>query len=154
MSSSSLNQLNWESIKAVFHDLSVYGVIKLFIGLAVTAAQWVYGAHVNLVLVVLALVLLDTATGVWKSAKAGMLSSKGFFKFAAKIVVYLILLATGSLVDQVLPIRIGASIMGSFLAMTEAISVLENVAIIGFPVPNRLLKFLKDYNERVVVKNG
>lgn len=105
-----------------------------------------FGASTHFVYLILILISFDTVTGVWKAAQAGNVSSRGFFKFAAKILVYFILLGTAATIDRALPVHFSLTVMGSFLAITEGISILENVSLLGFPVPERLMKTLKDYN--------
>jgi phage-related holin len=38
--------------------------------------------------------------------------------------------------------------MDSFLVLTEAISILENISKLGFPVPTTLVKLLKTYYDK------
>ena len=144
---SSSSTFSAENIKGVFINLADHGTMKLMSGVAIVPWMWLFGTHAELVVCVFSLVLLDTVTGAWKAAKLGQLSSKGFFRFATKLVVYLILMATGSIVDKTMPIEFSITIMGTFLAITESISVLENVAKLGFPVPTRLVRMLREQNE-------
>ena len=143
---SSLAHLKIESFKQILTKLSENAAIKLIMSLAGTSWVFIFGDNVHFVYVILLLILIDTSTGVWKAAKARIVSSKGFFKFTAKVLVYLMLLATAALIDKSLPVHFSLTLMGSFLAITEAISILENIAILGFPVPTKLVKVLKDYN--------
>ena len=57
------------------------------------------------------------------------------------------LIVTGALVDKVSPTGFALALMAAFLAMTEAISIMENVAQLGFPVPEKLINVLRNLNE-------
>lgn len=117
-------------MKAVVAAISVFG-------------EWMFGAHVEALLVVFILLILDTVTGMIVACKKGGLSSAGFFRFAAKLSIYMILMATSSLLDKLLPVNAGSAIMYTFLGVTEAISIMENISILGFPVPIKLVRMLR-----------
>lgn len=106
---------------------------------------WIFGAHLMTLYTIFGLVILDTITGVWKAARVGAISSRGFFKFSTKLIVYTILLGNASLVDKQLGVTLAMSVMSGFLALTEAISVLENITILGWKVPQGLVRTLKVY---------
>lgn len=136
---SSMSNLKPAMFLSVIKDLSADWALKL-LG---SALIWIFGPQIHMLGAVFALVFIDTATGVAKAAKTGNLSSVGFFKFAAKLIVYFSMMATGSLVDKSIPLPFAMSIMVSFLAFTEAVSILENVAELGWPVPTKLVRMLK-----------
>ncbi len=148
---SSLSELDWKSFKSVCANLSTYGLVKFVTSMIMAGFMngwdWLFGHKIEMVSAVLCLIMLDTITGVWKASKAGQLSSRGFFRFAAKLLVYMLLLTTASLVDKNIPIAFALSMMATFLALTEAISILENVAKLGFPVPHRMISILKQFSE-------
>lgn len=140
-------EFNIHNVKSIFNNILSNTNLKAIIAVLSVVANWVYGAQKEALMVVFALVIMDTITGTLKAIKRKDLKSCGFFRFAAKIVIYLILMATASLVDKVLPIQFGAAIMYSFLAVTEAISILENVTILGWPVPSRLINMLRNMDK-------
>lgn len=145
---SSLSGLKPSEFKNVWDNLCAQWALKSAGALFLTLMEFVFGTTPHFLGVVLGLIVLDTCTGVWKAAKQGNVSSRGFFKFSAKILVYWIMLAAAALVDKSLPFKFALPIMISFLSLTEMISILENVAILGWPVPTKLVKTLRDYNDK------
>ena len=57
------------------------------------------------------------------------------------------MLATARLVDKQLPVHIASPIIDAFLSTTEAVSIFENLAKLGFPVPIILINKLKVFYE-------
>ena len=61
------------------------------------------------------------------------------------------LLASGVL-DTQFPGEYAMTTMKSFLMMTESISILENIGAMGWPVPLKLLEFLKMHSDKKTKK--
>jgi toxin secretion/phage lysis holin len=133
----------WDLITEIFTWPGIKAVVA-FITMAIT---WTFDTKMESVLVIALLILLDTITGFCKAWKRGKISSNGFFRFALKCMVYFALMATGALADKVLPIKFCMTGMVSFLAVTEAISILENLGSIGYAIPQGLLKKLHRFNQ-------
>lgn len=93
--------------------------------------------------IVFTLLLFDTITGFLKAARKGDLSSPRFFRVAVKAMVYYIFLSTFALFDSLINTSWGVPIMSGFLTITEAISIMENAAEMGIPVPRVLVQMLK-----------
>lgn len=120
--------------------------VKLLVGLVVSVNDWFFHPNHETVEIVMALVLFDTLTGFMKAYNRSNVSSSGFFRFALKLGVYFMLLAVGSLLDKLVPfgeMLNCLSVVATFLAITESISVLENIAGLGFEVPQKLISMLK-----------
>lgn len=122
-----------------------HGVVKTIVALLVGINDWFFHPTHTPVEVVMVLVLFDTITGFMKAYKQNNVSSSGFFRFASKIVIYFILMATGALLDKLAEgFAVKAlTLIASFLAMTEAISIMENIGALGFAIPSQLMKLLK-----------
>lgn len=130
---------------------------------AAMATLMAYLGHLVIPIIILAAVmLLDYGTGIGKAWVAGDLSSKIGVIGILKKVGYLAIVAVGMFIDWV--IRVGlkelhidykleflfAMIVIIWLILNELISILENVAAIGVPVPKWLTKIitkLKDHTE-------
>lgn len=136
----SLNPSNFKGILITVLD---YPLVKGVLTSTALAYNWVFSENATYIYVVAALLALDTITGVWRSWKNKIVWSKGFFRVAAKSAVYFILLATGALVDKVMPATFAFTMMTVFLACTEAISIMENVSQLGLPIPIKLVEILK-----------
>ena len=130
-------EFNLENWKTIFTNIMAMGWFKALIAGISIASEWMFGAHQEALIVVFVLVILDSITGLAKAIKAQDVRSCGFFRFASKLMIYLIMMGTAGLVDKVLPIKLGATIVYSFLAVTEALSIMENISILGFPVHPR-----------------
>lgn len=130
---------------------------------AAMATLMAYLGHLVIPIIVLAVVmLLDYGTGIAKAWVAGNLSSKVGAIGILKKVGYLAIVMVGMAVDWVIQAGIAelhidynleflfAMIVIIWLILNELISILENVAAVGVPVPKWLTKIitkLKDHTE-------
>lgn len=138
-----LDHFSFVKLHTVFSQISEHAAFKAVLSCSAFAFQWVFGGNVEGLAAVTTLIFIDTLSGAYKAYKAGKLSSHGFFRFALKCTVYLLLIATASLVDKTLPVGFASVIMITFLAATEAISIMENMKALGFAVPSVLVTRLK-----------
>lgn len=115
-----------------------------------------YLIHENLIglSVLVGLVLVDQMTGVWIAVRNRTLSSSAFRNGLVKLLFYCLIIAPFHSLEYVNSTIFGflaldkAALM--WLAMTEAISVVENsCTIVGIPFPNWILDKLRLY-----VKDG
>lgn len=140
---SHLAHFNAKNMENVFSNIFSNMGLKVSLSLASVVGEWAFGKHQEALVVVFLLIVMDTFTGVVKAARRNMVSSRDFFRCATKVMVYFVLMMTASMVDKSLPISMGIPVMYTFLAATEAISILENVGEAGFPVPQALIRILK-----------
>lgn len=133
---------------------------------AAMATLIAYLGHLVIPIIVLAVVmLLDYATGITKAWVKGELSSKIGVIGILKKIGYLVVVAVGMIVDWVIKAGMAelhidfkleflfAMIVIIWLILNELISILENVSVIGAPVPKWLTKIiskLKDHTEEKV----
>jgi toxin secretion/phage lysis holin len=101
----------------------------------------------------LAFVILDYITGVMVAAIQKKVSSEVGFKGICRKVLIFILIGMANIVDVQI-IGNGSAIRTAvifFYLSNEGISILENTAIIGLPVPQKLkdvLEQLKDHSDK------
>lgn len=130
---------------------------------AAMATLIAYLGHLVIPIIILAAVmLLDYGTGIAKAWVSGSLSSKVGILGILKKLGYLVVVAVGMIIDWVIQAGIAelniefqfeflfAMIVIIWLILNELISILENVAAIGAPVPKWLTKIitkLKDHTE-------
>lgn len=57
-------------------------------------------------------------------------------------------IAAGHFVDITMPFFIAESTMVGFIAVTEFISILENMGRMGFVIPKKLLNQLQDFQSQ------
>lgn len=116
--------------------------IKLIIG-AVLAA---FSPFKGILWILLSFIILDTITGCCNAIKTRKFSSKRFQKAVKKIITY----STTVIVVRLLEIAIAPIIettmltqcIVSFLILTEAISILENLTLCGLPLPPGILRLI------------
>ena len=122
-----------------------HGFFKTILAVLASTNDWFFHPTHIPVEVVMVLVVFDTITGFMHAYHEGRVSSSGFFRFAPKIVIYIILMATGALLDKLAEgfVVKALTIVTTFLAMTEALSILENVSELGYPIPKALISVLK-----------
>lgn len=127
------------------------------------AALIAYLGHLVIPVIILAAVmLLDYGTGIAKAWVNGNLSSKLGIIGILKKLGYLVVVAVGMIIDWIIQAGVAqlhldfkfdflfAIIVIVWLILNELISILENVASIGAPVPKWLTKIitkLKDHTE-------
>ena len=120
-----------------FNDFTVWisGIVGISIGLM--------GGYDPLLRGLLLFICLDYITGVIKAALAKKLTSQIGFKGIAKkvLILVLVMLAVGlqSSIGIDVPIR---EIVITFFLSNEALSIIENAAAIGLPMPKKLIDIL------------
>lgn len=114
---------------------------------------WFLGGMDGFLYALLAFVILDYITGVMVAAVQKKVSSEVGFKGICRKVLIFILIGMANIVDVQI-IGNGSAIRTAvifFYLSNEGISILENTAIIGLPVPQKLkdvLEQLKDHSDK------
>lgn len=134
---------------------------------AAMAALMAYLGHLAIPVIVLAAVmLLDYGTGIAKAWIRGELSSKIGILGILKKISYLVVVAVGMIIDWVIQAGMTelhinykleflfAMIVIIWLILNELISILENVAAIGAPVPKWLTKIITKLQNQTEEKAG
>lgn len=132
--------MKWDTIVK-----SVSGAIGAVVG-------FLYGEINGLFIAIIALMVLDYITGILCAIVTKTLSSEVGFRGLVKKFVILLVIAVGHLVDAYV-IGTGSAVMSAvmlFFAANEGISILENAAILGLPIPKKL----KDVLEQLKDKDG
>ncbi len=99
------------------------------------------------------LIVFDFITGIIAARHTGqVIKSKGIVRSAFKIAIYGLLISAGHLAEQVTPgtwyIQNGIVV---FLALTELISIIENVGKMGYAIPKKLLSQLQKFRDEDVL---
>ncbi len=134
---------------------------------AALGALCAYGLQMLVPVIVLAAVmLLDYATGIVKAWQAGELCSRIGISGIFKKVGYLVVVVVAGVADWLLRFGLAevgvemkteflfAAVVIVWLVINELISILENVAAIGGPVPGFLKKLLQRLKVSVEDKVG
>ncbi|MCJ7689096.1 MAG: phage holin family protein [Clostridiaceae bacterium] len=97
-------------------------------------------------IILLTLIALDTFTGIAVALRYKRFSSTGLRKFIRKVITYTLSMITVRLLEIILnPIIITtmlSKIIIAFLAITESLSILENLTLLGVPLPPNILILL------------
>lgn len=96
------------------------------------------------------LIMIDFLTGVGAAKYTGeQIKSAKIFRSGVKVITYFAVISAGFLLETSIGYNVGADeILIGFFAATEFISVMENMAKLGFQTPKRLLNIVED------IKNG
>ena len=128
-------------------------IIQLSTAIGAAVCGFLFGRMDGLMYALIAFMALDYLTGVLVAAAQKELSSKVGFKGIAKKVIILALVAVGHILDTHV-LGGGAvcrSAVSGFYIANEGISILENAAELGLPLPKKLidvLKQLRDDNDK------
>lgn len=109
------------------------------------AAAYLFGPWDALITALIALVVLDYITGVVSAAVSGTLDSAVGFKGLIKKALIFAMVAAATIADRVIPSAnqaIRAAVI-LFYTANEALSIIENAAKLGLPVPEKLKSTLK-----------
>lgn len=122
------------------------------IGLAAVGAWlgWFLGGMDGLIYAMLVFVIADYATGVMCAISDKHLSSEIGFKGICKKVLIFVLIGVANLIDIYI-IKSGTMLRTAtifFYLSNEGISLLENAAHLGLPVPQKVKDILKQLNEK------
>ncbi|MGN0650032.1 MAG: holin family protein [Oscillospiraceae bacterium] len=127
-------------------------IIKSVSGAIGAVVGFMFGEVNGLFVAIIALMVLDYITGILCAIITKTLSSEVGFRGLVKKFVILIVIAVGHLVDAYV-VGTGSAVMSAvmlFFAANEGISILENAAILGLPIPKKL----KDVLEQLKDKDG
>ena len=140
--------------------------VKAAISAAVGAACAYFGELAVPVIVLSCVMLIDYCSGLVKAWVTGSISSRTGVIGILKKVGYLAVVATGMAVDWI--VKYGITAMGAnfkvdfifalpviiWLVINECISILENVAECGAPVPDFLMKAIGKIKDKVEEDNN
>ena len=121
--------------------LKIYGVSGILGSLSeiFTSMQTSY-------IILLVLIILDTLTGISTAIKYKRFSSTGLRKATKKIITYTLCIITVRLLETILNPLVTTTMLSqiiiAFLAITESVSILENLTLLGAPIPSNILPLL------------
>lgn len=126
--------------------------VSLQLALAAVGAWlgWFLGGMDGLIYAMLVFVIADYATGVMCAVSDKHLSSEIGFKGICKKVLIFVLIGVANLIDIYI-IKSGSMLRTAtifFYLSNEGISLLENAAHLGLPVPQKIKDILKQLNEK------
>jgi toxin secretion/phage lysis holin len=128
----------------------VFNGITIFAGGAI---GYFFGGWTMALSILLTLVVIDFFTGWLASGVEGKLSSAVGFKGIVKKVFIFVLVVIGNFVDQLTGMN--SAVMNAvifFFSANEILSIIENAARVGLPVPSFLKKAVEIIKQKGEVK--
>lgn len=124
-----------------------FKVVVVFLG---TLFTWIFGAWDMPIITLLVFIFLDYLTGVIKSGKSKELCSKEGLKGITKKGLILVVLLVAVMLDRLLEngTWMFRTLIAYFYISNEGISILENCADLGVPIPEVLRQALKKLNNK------
>lgn len=109
-------------------------------------SEWLKGQPVFAGL--LLLMLLDIMVGICLSLIRKTLSSAVSWRGMSRKIIMLLLVGTSAVLQQFIPSFPFLNVVSAFYTLTEAISILENAAMAGVPLPKGLVETLMKLREQ------
>lgn len=119
--------------------------VGLVSGMLGVAWEYLAGVHVSCMVLTM-LIIIDTVAGILNARKYHRFSSRGLKLLVKKVTAYGVAILTVRLLEINIFASLNTSVLSntlaSFLAVTESVSILENLALLGAPLPPNILSFL------------
>lgn len=128
---------------------SIVDMFQMFFAGLGAALGFLIGGFDIAIIVLIAFVVIDYLTGVIKAVYTKKLSSEvGFTGILKKLVIFMVVII-GHLIDSLLPGELtGVRTMIIFFYISnEGISIIENCAAIGIPIPQKIVKVLQQLQQ-------
>lgn len=125
-------------------------ILQIITGTVCAVCGFVWGELNGLLLALIAFMVLDYITGLSVAWVKKELSSEVGFKGIAKKVFILILVGVGNILDVYVFGLDGvcrSAVIGFYIA-NEGISILENAAALGLPLPKKLIDVLEQLKSK------
>lgn len=105
--------------------------------------------HTQGIIAVMMLMTFDTILGLMATYyEGGAITSRRFSRVVQKGSVYLIAISAGYFTDLTIGWAVIQTTMIGFIAVTEFISILENMGRMGFQTPKKLLNQLETFKSQ------
>jgi len=143
-----MQQFSGVNLKNIFLNVTEINFGKIIVSFLALTYNYLFQNDASILMIIYLLICIDTITGFWIAYRKRNIKSSAFVRVTMKCFIYFLLIIVGRLVDNVVPVKFAATIMESFLAITEALSILENIGKLGFPVPTKLIKILLIFSEK------
>lgn len=126
--------------------------MKRLMGIIISVVSFLVGDIDLLLKVLICIMITDYITGIWSAIYNNRLSSKTGFKGILKKLCILSIICLSNLAGTVVGVAELRTVAISFYISNEAVSILENAAELGVPLPKKLKEMLKQLNDKLVGK--
>ncbi len=115
-----------------------------------TAATYLFGGWDMALAVLIAFMVIDYLTGLVNAIVNKKLSSQVGFKGLAKKLFVVFMLIVGVLLDRLINDGqwIFRTLVAYFYIANEGISIIENIARLGVPIPKKIVEILEQLKEK------
>lgn len=142
----------------------MFEALKEYINLAKIGLAMIWTSWISLILyliggfdilfkALLIMMALDYITGVAKGYKEKNMNSKRAYKGFWKKFIILVIIVGATQMDIILQGMGIRTLVLMFYVATEFLSILENAAILGIPIPEKLKLSLEQYRDNQEIKN-
>lgn len=104
---------------------------------------WLVGGFDAQILSLVALMGIDFLTGLWVGYKKETLNSNRAYKGIQKKIMILALFSGSSIMSRLIPGAGIRNLVAMFYCVTELLSIIENAAKAGVPIPEKFIKTLE-----------
>lgn len=124
--------------------------LKLFATGLVTVLFFLFGnLYTQALIAILFLIVIDAIFAIMAAYHEGQaITSRKFSRTLYKATVYFMSISAGYFADLTIPLNLIQGTMIAFVGATEFISIMENMARMGFQTPSKLLNQLKDFQSK------
>lgn len=127
---------------------NIFTWIKISCAAFCSAISYVFGGFDTVLKILLIMATIDYVTGVCAAVFKKTLSSKTGFNGILKKAVILCVVACAHLIGDALGVaQIRSAVIGFYIA-NEGISIVENAARLGVPMPQKLISILKQLKDK------
>lgn len=123
--------------------MNILSAIKVGLTAVITWIGWLVGGYDTMMVTLLLFMCTDYISGILCGISNKELSSEVGFKGIAKKIMILLLVGATNLLGQATGIEGLRYIVISFYLANEGISIIENVSILGLPVPQKIKDVLE-----------
>lgn len=139
---------------SIFKGIGEFFALKFWPSIVVPVFTILFGVENEVILrALLILVIFDFITGIISARQSNQpIKSKTAVRSAFKLAMYGLLISAAHLTEQITPIAtfIEEAVI-TFLAITELISIIENVGKMGYAIPKKLLQKLQKLRDEEIV---
>lgn len=140
----------FEKIEITIQQVCNDFTLKCLFGFAYVTYSFLFdNLQTQSLFAILTLIVIDFITGIWAAKVSGeVISSAKVFRSVVKMIIYFMFISAAHLMETTTPLlSVADELIISFLAVTELISVIENVGKMGFAIPKKFLNKLQEFRD-------
>lgn len=128
--------------------------VKILAGFFGMVFGYMYGDLNSVFFVLCCLVVIDFLSGILAAAYNAELNSHKCYEGIIRKIFIMIMVSLGHLVDIAISQTICMNIILFFYIANESLSITENAAKIGLPIPKKIIRLLEQLKEKNDQEDG